>query len=211
MSDKRLSVLRRLLLRPRCDRGGALHDRPFVVGHVEHGEAVLPVVLPCRAIAVLRQLPGALALGAGLADRLARHLAVGGEHHLVADALRGRGGERLAGEKRRLNFARRQFSGGEGRGGNQDRRGNTRERYAHECSSPEFVSGDDSSALRKGYFVPGLVPAEFAPPGAAEAGGAFPALPGLAAPSLADSAGWHGPMQNSTPSLLRKRSWPMRS
>src|SRR5438309_267952 len=123
MSDK-LSFLssdiRHLSLRPRRDRGRALHDRPFVVRRVEHGEAILPVTLPGRAVTVLR-------------------------------------------EQRRRNR----------------------------------------------YLVPGLAPPEFAPPGpaapgAAGVGGVFAsAPPGLAAPSLPGSGGEHGPMQNSTPSLLR--------
>jgi hypothetical protein len=51
-----------------------------------------------------------------------------------------------------------------------------------------------------------LLPVEFVPfgaAGAAEAGGALPASAPFAAPSLPGSGGGQGPIQNSTPSLLR--------
>src|ERR1043166_4096112 len=75
-----------LSLRPRRDRRRTFHDRPFVVRRVEHREAVLPVVFPGRAVAILRQFPGAFTLRARLADRLARRVKAPGNCRRMATA-----------------------------------------------------------------------------------------------------------------------------
>ena len=62
---------------PRSGRElGAGNDRPFVLAVGADLEAIGLAALPGAAEAVLGQLPGAFALGAGLGDRLARHLPV---------------------------------------------------------------------------------------------------------------------------------------
>src|SRR6516162_8810373 len=75
-------------LRPGADDRGALEHRPFVVTRGDQGEAIGRRVLPGRAEAVLAELPCSFALDAGLAEGLARDLAVGAEHHRVFDVLR---------------------------------------------------------------------------------------------------------------------------
>src|SRR5262249_40446542 len=71
--------------RPSRDRRGSLHHRPLVVAGGKDLKAVGLGALPGGAEAVLGELPGAFALGAARTDRLARHLAVGAEYHLVLD------------------------------------------------------------------------------------------------------------------------------
>src|SRR3981189_2888436 len=78
-----------VLLRPGRDRGRSLYHRPLVVAGSLDAEAVGRGALPGRAEAILGELPGAFALHApGLRNRLARHLAVGGEYHLEFDIRR---------------------------------------------------------------------------------------------------------------------------
>src|SRR5262249_39324839 len=106
-------------LRPGRDRRGSLHHRPLVVAGGEDAKAVLLGPLPRGAEAVLGQLPRAFALCASSADRLARHLAVGAERHLVFDVCRRRG-EGLTVEERRLDFVRCKRRGKGGRGHGDD-------------------------------------------------------------------------------------------
>src|SRR5205085_12571492 len=74
------------LLAPHRDGGRALHDRPLVLLDVDQRVAVRLATLPRGAEAVLGELPGAFALGAGLVLRLARDLAAGHERHLELGA-----------------------------------------------------------------------------------------------------------------------------
>src|SRR3954462_401614 len=79
-----------LVLAPGRDRGGATHHRPLVVIHIDQREAGRLATLPARAEAILVELPRSLAFDTGgAAHRLARHPAVGGEHHPELD-VRGR-------------------------------------------------------------------------------------------------------------------------
>ena len=99
---------KQLSLRPDRLDGRALHHRPFVGAGIHQGEAIgHGGAAPGGAEAVLRQLPGAFALVAS-ADRLAFHLAVRLERHLVFDVRQRRRRERLTVEERGLDFARRQ-------------------------------------------------------------------------------------------------------
>ncbi len=98
------------LLRPRGDHGGALHYRPFVVAGSEHPETIGFGSLPGGTEAVIGELPGAFAFGAGLGHRLTRHLAVGGEHHFELDIRGRRRSERLSGEERCLDVLRRKLA-----------------------------------------------------------------------------------------------------
>src|SRR5712671_1428032 len=90
-------------LRPVGDRLGADDHGPFVGAALLHAVAVLLRTLPGRAEAVLGELPGAFALGAGLAERFTRHRTFGREHHLELDVRGRRGRERLAVKEHRLD------------------------------------------------------------------------------------------------------------
>src|SRR5215217_6083461 len=107
-----ISQFTRELLAPHRNRGCAFDYRPFVLVDVDHRVAVRRAALPGGAEAVLRELPGALALRAGLVLRLARHLAVTRKRQLELGAGGGRGSERLAVEELGLNLLRRELGGG---------------------------------------------------------------------------------------------------
>src|SRR5260370_37646998 len=98
-------------LRPGTNQVRALHDRPFVVAAGHQSVAIGRRVLPGRAEPVLAELPGAVALDAGLSERLARHLAVGGAYHRGFVVLRRRGSERLTAEEGRLEVSGRELCG----------------------------------------------------------------------------------------------------
>src|SRR5262245_62576434 len=126
------------LLRPVRHRLAAHDDRPTVRSARLHAIAVLLGALPGRAEAILGELPGAFALAAGLADRLARHLVVRRKHHLELDVGRRRRSERLAVEEQRLDLLRRESSGRRGEqksGADKKRNRGTHDPYAytHRC------------------------------------------------------------------------------
>src|SRR5215831_12250299 len=100
-----------LSLGPGRDYGGSFRHRPLIVTGCED------------AIAIgLGPFPSTLALRTPGTDRLAAHLAVGAECHLVF-YIRCRGGERLTGKKGCLDFVRRKCSGKSRRGYRDDGRG----------------------------------------------------------------------------------------
>src|SRR6202034_3474221 len=93
------------LLAPRGHDGRASEHRPLFVAGADDDEAAVFGAFPGGAEAVLRELPGALALAAA-ADRLAFHLAVRRERHLEFQVRRRRGDERLTVEEGRLDVVR---------------------------------------------------------------------------------------------------------
>src|SRR5262245_22920637 len=96
----------RASLAPHRNGGRALHDRPFVLLDIDERVAGRGLALPGGAEAVLRELPGALALLPGFVLRLARDLAVGRESHLELGAGRGRRRKALAVEELSLDLLR---------------------------------------------------------------------------------------------------------
>src|SRR5215467_6797887 len=129
-----------LSLGPGRDYGGSLRHRPLIVTCCEDAIAIGLGPFPSTAKAFLRKLPSTLALRTPGTDRLAAHLAVGAECHLVFD-IRCRGGERLTGKKGCLDFVRRKCSGKSRRGYRDDGRGR-HEGCAHRRFLPKiaFVS-----------------------------------------------------------------------
>src|SRR5262249_43757054 len=111
-----------LSLGPGRDYGGSFRHRPLIVTGCEDAIAIGLGPFPSTAKAFLRKLPSTLALRTPGTDRLAAHLAVGAEYHLVFD-IRGRGGEWLTGKKGCLDFVRRKCSGKSRRGYRDDGRG----------------------------------------------------------------------------------------
>src|SRR5207249_10237970 len=97
-------------LGPGRDHGGSFHHRPLIVAGRKDAIAIGLGPFPGTAEAFLRKLPSAFALRTPRTDRLAAHLAVGAEYHLVFDVWC-RGGERLTGKEGRLDFIRRKCSG----------------------------------------------------------------------------------------------------
>src|SRR5205085_8658753 len=137
-------------------------------------EAARLAAFPGGAEAVLGELPGAVGLYARLADRLARHLALGREDHLELDVRKGRRRERLAVEERRLNVLRRELGGGERGAGARQHRG--REQTQYPCAH----DGLRQAIGRRSYEIRRRVEGGFGP------ADGFPTYCG------------HGPRQNST-------------
>src|SRR5438552_7831982 len=127
-------------LGPGRDHGGSFHHRPLIVAGRKDAIAIGLGPFPGTAEAFLRKLPSAFALRTPRTDRLAAHLAVGAEYHLVFDVWC-RGSERLTGKEGRLDFIRRKCSGksrcgygGDGHGGHEGgarRRSSLRLRLHH--------------------------------------------------------------------------------
>src|SRR6266480_3434449 len=72
-------------LGPGRDHGGSFHHRPLIVAGRKDAIAIGLGPFPGTAEAFLRKLPSAFALRTPRTDRLAAHLAVGAEYHLVFD------------------------------------------------------------------------------------------------------------------------------
>src|SRR6266849_7020914 len=105
-------VPRRHSLGPGRDDGRTLHYGPLVRVGGNHCEAVGFAAFPSGAIAVLVELPTALAPSAAVARGCASNLTVGRERHLELYSGWRRCGELGPIEERRLNFRRQELGGG---------------------------------------------------------------------------------------------------